>query len=155
MAATALEIEAAIVAESLERRRIGDVAASRERAGRILAEADAAVARARSEDGGGAGEPEASLATGRAFHARLMGRDDPARWDDLAARWHAIGDPYREARARWRQAEATLGGAIAGPGGARDRTDARLVRADAREPLLAAVGLALGLERSAPPAPAP
>jgi len=145
MAATALEVESAIVAESLERRRIGDVAASRERASRILAEAEAAVARARSEDTGGTGEPEASLATARAFHARLVGRDDPARWADLATRWGAIGDPYREARARWRQAEAIMGGAIAGPGGARDRTDARLVRADARDPLLEAVTLAMGL----------
>ncbi len=144
MAATALEVESAIVGEALERRRIGDVAASRERAGRILAEAEAAVAKARSEGAGGTGEPEASLATARAFHGRLTGRDDPARWADLAARWHRIGDPYREARARWRQAEAILGGAIAGPGG-RDRTDARLVRADAREPLLSAVSLALGL----------
>jgi DNA-binding CsgD family transcriptional regulator/tetratricopeptide (TPR) repeat protein len=144
MAATALEVESAIVGEALEKRRIGDVAASRERAGRILAEADAAVAKARSEGGQGTGEPEASLATARAFHARLMGRDDPARWLDLAERWRRIGDPYREARARWRQAEAILGGAIAGANG-RDRTDARLVRADARDPLLAAVSLALGL----------
>jgi DNA-binding CsgD family transcriptional regulator/tetratricopeptide (TPR) repeat protein len=146
MAATALEVEAAIVAEALERRRIGDVAASRERANRVLADAEAAVARARAESGGaGAREPEASLATARAFHARLQGRDDPASWADLAERVHGLGDPYREARARWHQAEAILGGAIAGPGGARDRTDARLVRADAREPLLAAVTLALGL----------
>ena len=146
MAATALEVEAAIVAESLERRRIGDVAASRERSGRILADAEAAMARARIEEGGAApGEPEASLAAARAFHARLQGRDDPGSWDDLALRLHDLGDPYREARARWHQAEAILGGAIAGPGGARDRTDARLVRADAREPLLAAVGLAMGL----------
>ena len=145
MAATAMEVESAIVSEALERRRIGDVAASRERASRILAEAEASVARARSNDGGGTGEPEASLETTRAYHARLMGRDDPARWAHLAARWHAFGDPYREARARWRQAEATMGGAIAGPRGARDRTDARLVRADAREPLLAAVNLAVGL----------
>ncbi len=149
MAATALEVESAIVGEALEKRRIGDVAASRERAGRILAEADAAVAKARTEEGRGTGEPEASLATARAFHARLMGRDDPARWADLADRWHRIGDPYREARARWRQAEATLGGAIAGPGG-RDRTDARLVRADAREPLLDR-----GLPRDGAPGPAP
>jgi DNA-binding CsgD family transcriptional regulator/tetratricopeptide (TPR) repeat protein len=145
MAATALEVESAIVIEALERRRIGDVAASRERASRILAEAEAAVARARSEDGGGTGEPEASLATARAYHARLAGRDDPARWADLAERWGVIGDPYREARARWRQAEAIMGGAIAGPGGVRDRTDARLVRADARDPLLQAVTLAMGL----------
>jgi DNA-binding CsgD family transcriptional regulator/tetratricopeptide (TPR) repeat protein len=145
MASTAMEVESAIVAEALERRRIGDVAASRERASRMLAEAAGAVARARSEDGTGTGEPEASLATARAYHARLMGNDDPARWAELAERWHAIGDPYKEARARWRQAEATLGGAIAGPGGAHDRIDARLVRADAREPLLAAVELAMGL----------
>ncbi|HYO41690.1 MAG TPA: LuxR C-terminal-related transcriptional regulator [Candidatus Limnocylindrales bacterium] len=145
MAATAMEVESAIVADALERRRIGDVAASRERASRILAEAEGAVARARSEDGAGTGEPEASLATARAFHARLAGRDDPARWADLARRWAAIGDPYREARARWRQAEAIMGGAIAGPGGVRDRTDARLVRADARDPLLEAVTLAMGL----------
>jgi len=145
MAATAMEVESAIVVEALERRRIGDVAASRERASRILVEAEAAVARARSDGGPGTSEPEASLATARAYHARLMGRDDPARWADLARRWHEIGDPYREARARWRQAEATMGGAIAGPGGARDRTDTRLVRADAREPLIAAVNLAMDL----------
>ena len=146
MAATALEVEAAIIAEALERRRIGDVAASRERANRILADAEAAVARARAVDGvAAAREPEASLATARAFHARLQGRDDPANWAALAERLHEVGDPYREARARWRQAEAILGGAIPGAGGPRDRTDARLVRADAREPLLAAVSLALGL----------
>jgi DNA-binding CsgD family transcriptional regulator/tetratricopeptide (TPR) repeat protein len=146
MAATALEVESAIVAEALERRRIGDVAACRERANRILADAEAAVTRARAEDGvAAAREPEASLAAARAFHARLHGRDDPARWADLADGLHDLGDPYREARARWHQAEAILGGAIAGAGGPRDRTDARLVRVDAREPLLAAVGLAMGL----------
>ena len=145
LAATGMEVESAIVADALEHRRIGDVAASRERATRVLAEAEAAVARARAEGGPRTGEPEASLATARAYHARLMGRDDPARWADLAERLRAVGDPYREARARWRQAEATMGGAIAGPGGARDRTDARVVRADAREPLLEAVRLAMDL----------
>ena len=120
MAATALEVESAIVAEALEKRRIGDVAASRERAGRILAEADAAVARARADgDGTGRGEPEASLATARAFHGRLQGRDDPAAWAELAGRWHDLGDPYREGRARWRQTEAILGGATAGVAGTR------------------------------------
>ena len=87
MAATAMEVESAIVAESLERRRIGDVAASRERSSRMLAEAEAAVARVRSQGGVGTAEPEASLATARAYHARLTGRDDPARWADLAERW--------------------------------------------------------------------
>ncbi len=146
MASTALEVESAIVADARDRRRIGDMAASRERANRILAEAEAAVARVRAEgDVLGSSEPEACLAMARAFHARLMGRDDPANWADLAVRWHALGDPYREARARWRQAETILGAAIAGPGGNRDRTDARLVRVDAREPLVEAVRLATGL----------
>jgi DNA-binding CsgD family transcriptional regulator len=45
--------------------------------------------------------------------------------------------------ARWRQAEAIMAGAVAGPSGA--RTDARVVRADAREPLTEAVALALQL----------
>ncbi len=147
MAATVLEVESAIVAEALERRRIGDVAASRERAGRILAEAETTVARARAEgDGTRRGEPEASLESARAFNARLHGRDDPARWAQLAARWHDIGDPYREAKARWRQAEAIMGAAAAGGGpGTRTRTDARVVRVDAREPLMDAVALAMRL----------
>ncbi len=145
MAATSLEVESAIVAEALEKRRIGDVAASRERAGRILAEAERAVAAARADDGAGAAEPDASLATARAFHARLMGRDDPARWGDVARRWQTIGDPYREARARWRQAEAIMGAALNEPGRPRDRTDSRLVRMEAREPLTTAVSLAVGL----------
>ncbi len=147
MAATALEVESAIVTEALERRRIGDVAASRERAGRILAEAEATVARARAEgEGTGRGEPEASLAAARAFQARLHGRDDPARWAELATRWHDIGDPYREAKARWRQAESIMGAAAAGGGrGTRGRTDARVVRVDAREPMMQAVALAMRL----------
>lgn len=152
MAATVLEVESAIVAEASEKRRIGDLAAARERAGRVLAEAERAVAAARADEGaagadgtGGTAEPEASLATARAFHARLMGRDDAGRWADLAARWQAIGDPYREARARWRQAEAIMGAALNSTSGPRDRTDSRLVRMEAREPLLEAVRLAVEL----------
>ena len=144
MASTSMEVESAIVAEALEKRRIGDVAASRERANRILAEAEAAVARARAENPEArSDEPEASLATARAFHARLGGRDDPAHWADLAARWLALGQPYRVAMARWRQTEAIMSGAVAGPDGA--RTDARLVRGEAREPLSEAVAIALQL----------
>ena len=144
MASTSMEVESAIVAEALEKRRIGDVAASRERASRILAEAETAVARARAENPEArSDEPEASLATARAFHARLVGRDDPAHWADLAARWLALGQPYRVAMARWRQAESIMSGAVAGPDGA--RTDARLVRGEAREPLSEAVAIALQL----------
>ena len=144
MASTSMEVESAIVAEALEKRRIGDVAASRERASRIVAEAEAAVARARAENPEArSDEPEASLATARAFHARLVGRDDPMHWAELAARWQALGQPYRVAMARWRQAEATMSGAVAGPSGT--RTDARLVRSEAREPLSEAVAIALQL----------
>ncbi len=146
MAQTALEVESAIVIDARDRRRIGDLAASRERANRILAEAEAAVARVREEgERLGGSEPEVCLLTARAFHARLMGRDDPANWAAIAAAWHSLGHPYGEAQARWRQSETILGGAIAGPGGSRDRTDARLVRADAREPLGDAVRLAIDL----------
>ncbi len=81
-------------------------------------------ARARAEgDGTGRGEPEANLMTARAFHARLHGRDDPATLGGAGRRAGAtIGDPYREARARWRQAEATMSAATAG-GSRRTRTD--------------------------------
>jgi DNA-binding CsgD family transcriptional regulator/tetratricopeptide (TPR) repeat protein len=143
MAATSMEVEAAIVAEALEKRRIGDVAASRERAGRILAEAETAVARALAEDPDRSDDAEARLATARAFHARLTGREDPAQWAAVAAQWQGIGQPYNVAMARWHQAEATMSGAVAGRDGA--RTDARLVRADAREPLSEAVAIALQL----------
>ncbi|MFN8631243.1 MAG: hypothetical protein U0838_13280 [Chloroflexota bacterium] len=49
MASTALEVESMIVADARDRRRIGDVAASREQSNRILAEAEATVARVREE----------------------------------------------------------------------------------------------------------
>ena len=143
MAASSMEVEAAIVAEALEKRRIGDVAASRERAGRILAEAESAVARALAEDPARSDDAVARLATARAFHARLTGREDPANWAAVAEQWRAIGQPYNVAMARWHQAEATMGGAVAGRDGA--RMDARLVRADAREPLSEAVAIALQL----------
>ncbi len=146
MAQTALEVESAIVSDARDRRRIGDLAASRERANRILAEAEAAVARVREEGHRlGGSEPEVRLLAARAFHARLMGRDDPARWAAIADAWRALDHPYHEALARWRQAETILGGAIEGPAGRGDRTDTRVVRADAREPLSEAVRLALGL----------
>ena len=45
MAASALEVDAAVVVEALDRRRIADVATARERSARILAEAEKAVAR--------------------------------------------------------------------------------------------------------------
>jgi len=143
MAATSMEVESAIVLDALEKRRIGDVAASRERASRILAEAESAVARARAENPAGVADPEARLATARAFHARLTGRDDPAKWAAVADRFAVLGQPQNVATARWRQTEAIMAGAVAGRDGL--RTDARLVRQDAREPLAEAVAIALQL----------
>ena len=147
MAATALEVDAAVVADALERRRIADVAAARERSGRILAEAQRAVERSNVASAmGSRREAEANLATARAFRARLDGHDAPATWDAVAGAWAALGDRYRVARARWRHAEAVLAAAGAAPvGGGRARIDARAVRADAREPLLEAVSIALDL----------
>ena len=149
MAASALEVDAAVVVEALDRRRIADVATARERSARILAEAEKAVARSAVPDSlGSRQEADALLATARAFRRRIDGRDDPAAWDGVARAWGALGDRYRVARARWRQAEALLATAGAGSDG-HVRADARAVRADAREPLAEAV--AIGLELQARP----
>ena len=132
MAATYLEVQAAVVADAHERRALHHVGAARERAQRVLAQAEVTV----RESGVPAGaasraEAEAYLAIARAFAARLDGRDDPTIWDDLARRWESVGDPYQVARARWRQAEAEL-----------PRRDAREGRAAARVPLLEAARIA-------------
>ena len=141
-----MEVEAAIVAEALEKRRIGDVAASRERA-----EPDPrrGGGRGRPGPGGGPGRP---AATSRRRASRRRARSTPAspaatippHWAELAARWRALGQPYRVAMARWRQAEAIMGGAVAGPGRRAGPTPASSAR-DAREPLSEAVAIALQL----------
>lgn len=132
MAATVLETDAATVADARERRDLPTLAAARERSGRVLAEAEAAVAGAGVERSiGSRREADAFLATARAHRARLDGRDEAAIWDALAGTWQALAIPYEVARARWRQAEASLG---AGEG--------RLGRAAAKKPLLEAVRIA-------------
>ena len=137
MAATVLEVDALTAEDARERREIAAIAAARQRASEALWEAEKLV---REWDVpahvGSRREAEAHLAVARAFHARLDGRDDPNCWDSVALGWHALGDPYQAARARWRQAEAALEGA----------DDARSGRAVARGPLLEAVEIALRLE---------
>ena len=132
MAATYLEVQAVIVADAHDRRAIADIATARERAGAVLKQAEVAL---RSSgvppDAASRSEAEAQLATARAFGARIDGRDLPTVWDALARSWERVGDPYQVARARWRQAEASL-----------PATDARVGRAMARAPLLEAVRLA-------------
>jgi DNA-binding CsgD family transcriptional regulator/tetratricopeptide (TPR) repeat protein len=132
MAAMAVETDAAIVIDARDRRDLSALAAARERSGRVLAEAEDAVASAGvARTIGSRREADAHLATARAYRARLEGRDEAATWDALAQTWDSLGIPYEVARARWRQAEAALGAGDGRPG-----------RAAARKPLLEGVRIA-------------
>ena len=132
MAATYLEVQAAVATDARERHALPEISGARQRGRRVLAEAET-VLRASGVASGAPSrhEADASLATGRAFAARLDGRDDPVLWDAAAQAWERAGEPYQVARARWRQAEAALPG-----------RDARVARAAARGPLLEAVRIA-------------
>jgi len=132
MAAIAVETDAAIVLDARERRDLAVLAAARERSARVLAEAEEAVSSAGvARTIGSRREADAHLATARAYRARLEGRDEAATWDALARTWDALGIPYEVARARWRQAEASLGAGDGRPG-----------RVAARKPLLDGVRIA-------------
>jgi DNA-binding CsgD family transcriptional regulator len=140
MAAMALEVQAAIVADARERRDLAALAGARERSGRVLDEAERAVA----STGVGSAVPsrreaDAFLAVARAFRARVDGHDDPRAWAVIAADWQSLGNPYQVALARWREAEAMLSEAAAAG------EDARQARSQARTPLLDAYGLAMEL----------
>ncbi|MCI0584861.1 MAG: AAA family ATPase, partial [Chloroflexi bacterium] len=109
MAATYLEVQAALVADAHDRRALPELAAARERAQRTLAEAERILGSSGvPTDASSRREAEAQIATARAYAARLDGRDAPVLWDSIARAWEAVGDPYQVARARWRQAEAAL-----------------------------------------------
>ena len=137
MAATALEVQAALVADAREHRDLPTMAAARERAGQILADVESALhASGVGPDVPSRREAEAYIAVARAFRQRVEGRDDPASWEAVAATWQALGNPYQVARARWRQAEALLAEA------AMAREDARVARANARPALLDAYDIA-------------
>ncbi len=132
MAASVLEIDAWAVADARERRDLPALARARERAATVVKAAEAAVAKAGvAKTIGSRREADAFIATARAFHARLDGRDESSAWDALAGRWEALTIPYGVARARWRQAEAALAAGDGRPG-----------RASARRPLLEAVRIA-------------
>ena len=133
MAATYLEVQAAVAADARERRALPEISGARQRGRRILAEAET-VLRASGIAPGSASrlEADANLATARAFSARLDGNDDPVLWDAAAQGWERAREPYQVARARWRQAEAALPG----------NGDARVARAAARGPLLEAARIA-------------
>jgi ATP/maltotriose-dependent transcriptional regulator MalT len=133
MAATYLEVQAAVAADARDRHALPEVSGARQRGKRVLAEAETVL----RTSGVPAGAPsrqeaDANLATARAFAARLEGRDDPVLWDAAAQGWERAGEPYLVARARWHQAEAAL------PSG----KDARVARAAARGPLVEAARIA-------------
>ncbi len=133
MAATYLEVQAAVAADARDRHALPEVSGARQRGKRVLAEAES-VLRASGIAPGAASrqEADANLAMARSFAARLEGRDDPVLWDAAAQGWERAGEPYQVARARWHQAEAAL------PAG----KDARVARAAARGPLLEAARIA-------------
>jgi DNA-binding CsgD family transcriptional regulator/tetratricopeptide (TPR) repeat protein len=132
MAATYLEVQAAVAADARERHALPEISGARQRGKRVLAEVET-VLRASGVAPGAPSrhEADANLATVRAFAARLDGRDDPVLWDAAAQAWERAGEPYHVARTRWRQAEAALPG-----------KDARVARAAARGPLLEAARIA-------------
>ena len=100
LAGVSVETEMAVRACDLDRHE--DFAAARSRAQRL-----AAIVEAAAEEHDGPVE-RARLADSRAELARAMGEDDPALWEQAAARWAGLGRPYPEAVARWRGAQAAL-----------------------------------------------
>ena len=109
MAATVAEVDAAAAIDARARRDLAGLAEARGRSTAVIRDAEKAV-RASGVDPafGSRQEADAWLATAAAQRARLDGAADPAAWERLAGIWAALGNPYEVARARWRQAEATL-----------------------------------------------
>jgi DNA-binding CsgD family transcriptional regulator/tetratricopeptide (TPR) repeat protein len=135
LALTVLEVASAHVIAARAGRDLAAIAAARQTAQDVLAEAEAAVNSSGVDAARGSRrEADARLATARAYRSRLDGRDEPAVWDALARSWARLGDRYQVAKARWRQAEAALGAADARPG-----------RAAAKKPLREAAEIALEL----------
>jgi DNA-binding CsgD family transcriptional regulator len=110
-ASTSLEAAAALAEAGRQQRDLSAVAAAGQLAGRALADAERAVAESGlAETLGARREAELHLETARAHLARSRGRSSPARWARLAEAWSAVPVPYRQAKARWWQALASLQG---------------------------------------------
>lgn len=136
MAATVAEVDAAAGADALAHRDLAGLANARSRSAQVVADATAAVEAAGVSTAiGSRREADAYLATAAAYRARLEGRDDPGQWVAVADRWRDLVNPYRIARARWREAEALLTSGEGRPG-----------RARARAPLTEAATIGLQLE---------
>jgi DNA-binding CsgD family transcriptional regulator len=85
--------------------RPGDVAAGWAAASASLASRARALTR---EHGGSQPEVAAFGALAAAESARQHGHDERATWRAVAGAWHALGQPYREAYARLREAGAAV-----------------------------------------------
>jgi DNA-binding CsgD family transcriptional regulator/tetratricopeptide (TPR) repeat protein len=135
MAATYLEVDAAIAQDAHRRRDLATLAAARERSLPVLLRAEAVVrACGVSPKTGSRRQADLAVRTARAYRARVEGRDEPATWNQLALDWAELGDPYEAARASWREAEALL-----------DQAPGRTIRTAAREPLTEAAAVAFKL----------
>jgi DNA-binding CsgD family transcriptional regulator/tetratricopeptide (TPR) repeat protein len=135
MAATYLEVDAAIAQDARRRRDFAALASARERSLPVVLRAEAVVrACGVSPRTGSRQQAELAIRTARAFRGRMEGHDDPATWNQLSVEWAELGDPYESARARWREAEALL-----------DQARGQSTRVVAREPLTAAAEAALEL----------
>ena len=135
MAATFLEVDAAVAQDAHRRRDFAALAAARERSLPVVLRAEAVVrACGVSPKTGSRRQADLAVRTARAFRARVEGRDDATTWQQLALDWADLGDPYQAARANWRQAEALL-----------DQARGRSTRTVAREPLTAAAEAAFKL----------
>ncbi|MFI5259032.1 MAG: LuxR C-terminal-related transcriptional regulator [Candidatus Limnocylindrales bacterium] len=135
MAATYLEVDAAVAQDAHRRRDFAAIAATRERSLPVVLRAEAVVrACGVSPKTGSRRQADLAIRTARAYRARVEGRDEASTWKQLSLDWAELGDPYEAARARWREAEAML-----------DLARGRSTRTVAREPLTAAAEAAFRL----------
>ena len=138
-AGTVLAVAADVAEAARDRRDLPTLAAIHARADAVLVEADGMVGASGVDAGVFARrEVDAELATARAHLLRVVGRDDPEAWSAVAVRWITLSRPYDVARARRRQAAAILAA------GSADH-ERRERREEAREPLLEAAQIAVGL----------
>ena len=111
MAATVAEVDSSAASDAAVRRDLATLATVRSRSRQVVSAAAKAIAASGvGESIGSRREADAWLALATAHHDRLEGKDDPAAWDRLARCWEEVGNPYEVAKARWREAEAILGG---------------------------------------------
>jgi DNA-binding CsgD family transcriptional regulator len=135
-AATIADVDAALSDDSRGRRDLAALAAAREHIGRVLAQAEQAVRSAKvASTIGSRREADAYLQTARAQASRIQGDEDPRQWRAAAEAWIAQANPYRVARARWREAESIL-----------TSQGARAARVAAKRPLTEAAEICLELD---------